>query len=159
MGDLNYIKIWHDNSGKGSMASWYLNHIIVHDLQTREKFYFLCNKWFAVEKDDGLVDRLLFVSGDSQKTQLKYLVAKHTKDTFKDNHLWFSVLARPVQSSFTRLDRLTCCFVLFYISMLLNIMYYESSSSGNPKNGIEIEHFSFKVEQVRLQFRFTEIIY
>lgn len=38
LGKLNYIRIWHDNSGEGNMASWYLKFIIVHDLQTREKY-------------------------------------------------------------------------------------------------------------------------
>lgn len=37
LGSLNYLRIWHDNSGKGNMASWYLKLVIVHDLQTREK--------------------------------------------------------------------------------------------------------------------------
>jgi hypothetical protein len=45
------------------MASWYLKHIIVHNLQTREKEYFICEKWFAVEKQDGKLDRLIPVSG------------------------------------------------------------------------------------------------
>ena len=59
------------------MASWYLEHIIVHDLQTRKKFYFLCNKWLAVDKGDGRVDRLLFVANNSQKNELKYLLSKN----------------------------------------------------------------------------------
>ena len=37
LGALNYIRVWHDNTGKGNMASWYLKLIIVQDLQTREK--------------------------------------------------------------------------------------------------------------------------
>ncbi len=52
---LNYIRVWHDNSGHDSSASWFLKYIIVRDLQTMEKFYFIAQKWFAVEKDDGLV--------------------------------------------------------------------------------------------------------
>ena len=55
LGALNYIHIWHDNSGGGASASWFLKYIIVRDLQTMEKFYFICQKWFAVEKDDGIV--------------------------------------------------------------------------------------------------------
>ncbi|CAF4456624.1 unnamed protein product, partial [Adineta steineri] len=34
LGLLNYIRIWHDNSGEGSSASWFLKYIIVRDLQT-----------------------------------------------------------------------------------------------------------------------------
>ena len=37
LGDLSFMKIWHDNSGKGSLASWYLDHIIITDLQTKQR--------------------------------------------------------------------------------------------------------------------------
>ena len=49
------MRIWHDNSGKGKYGSWYLKHVIVQDVQTKEKFFFICNRWFAVEEDDGQV--------------------------------------------------------------------------------------------------------
>jgi polycystin 1L2 len=55
LGRLNYIRIWHDNTGEGTSASWFLKYIIVRDLQTMEKSYFICQQWFAVEKDDGRV--------------------------------------------------------------------------------------------------------
>jgi len=38
LGDLTFIKIWHDNSGKGSLASWFLDHIIITDLQTKQRY-------------------------------------------------------------------------------------------------------------------------
>jgi hypothetical protein len=63
--------VWHENDGKGSAASWFLKFIIVHDLQTREKFYFICNKWLAFNSDDGLIDRLLPVCGEKQKVTIK----------------------------------------------------------------------------------------
>lgn len=37
LGDLTFINIWHDNSGKGNDASWFLNKIIVEDLQTKKR--------------------------------------------------------------------------------------------------------------------------
>ena len=55
LGALQYMRLWHDNSGKGKFAGWYLKFIIVRDLQTREKFHFIANRWFAVEEDDGQV--------------------------------------------------------------------------------------------------------
>jgi hypothetical protein len=36
LGDLQYIRIWHDNSGEGNDCSWYLHKIVVRDLQTEE---------------------------------------------------------------------------------------------------------------------------
>ena len=149
MGDLNYIKIWHDNSGEGDMASWYLSHIIVHDLQTRQRFYFLCNDWLAVEKSDGRIDRCLFVAGERQKTQIKFLIQKQSKEKLKDNHLWLSIFTRPIQSSFTRLDRVTCCFVLLYITMLINILYYGVVNTSNSSSGLKVGYFYVTTEQVR----------
>ena len=55
LGLLNYIRVWHDNSGKGASASWFLKYIIVRDLQTMQKSYFICQNWLAVEKDTGTV--------------------------------------------------------------------------------------------------------
>jgi polycystin 1L2 len=153
LGSLSSIRIWHDNSGRKS-PSWYLKQIIVHDLQTREKSYFLCDKWLALDKGDGLVDRLLPVSLSEQKNKFAYLFQKQTKHKLSDGHLWFSVFARPVQSAFNRLDRLTCCFVLLSITMLMNILYYGlSGSSSSNSNGLKIgPSINITPEQVKLIF-------
>ena len=55
LGNLNYLRIWHDNTGIGDYASWFLGVVIVRDVQTGEKFQFINNQWLAVEKDDGQV--------------------------------------------------------------------------------------------------------
>lgn len=52
---LNYLHIWHDNRGEGRSASWFLKCFVVKDLQTEEISYFIAQRWFAVEKDDGKV--------------------------------------------------------------------------------------------------------
>lgn len=58
LGYLNYARVWHDNSGKGNFGSWYLNYMIVRDVQTDQKWVFIADKWFAVEEDDGQVRML-----------------------------------------------------------------------------------------------------
>ena len=145
------MKIWHDNSGKGEMASWFLKYIILHDLQTKEKFYFLCQDWLAFEKSDGQTQRELFVACESQKSQIGYLMKKQAKHYLVDDHLWLSVFNRPLQSTFTRLDRVTCCFVFHYLSMLLNILYYDQSHMIpiETTNFISFSSFNIKSEQVR----------
>ena len=122
----------------------------MNDLQTREKFYFLCQNWLAVEKGDGQVKRELFVACESQKAEIKYLIKKQAKHYLVDNHLWLSVFNRPLQSTFTRFDRVTCCFVFHYLSMLLNILYYEQASriSIFNFNLINLYSINIKIEQV-----------
>ena len=148
LGELNSIRIWHDGSGWGNDASWFLKFIIIHDLQTREKYYFICNDWLALDKSDGLIDRNLPVASDKQRNEIKYLIEKQTKQNFSDGHLWFSILARPTLSSFTRVDRLTCCFVLLYLTMLMNILYYERDESSTA-GSLQIGPLSISPSQVR----------
>lgn len=44
-----------------------------------------------------------------------------------DNHLWFSIFAYHVPSAtrFTRVQRCTCCFVLLFTSLLMNVFYFD----------------------------------
>ena len=149
------LKIWHDNSGlEDGAASWYLKHVIVHDLQTRHKFYFLCEKWLALDKDDGQIERIIHTSRKPEKTSLKYLLTRETKMKLTDNHLWLSILSRPVQSSFTRLDRLTCCFVLLTMTMLMNIVYYgrnNGDDSSSNEDGLKIgPYFNLTLSQLSI---------
>ncbi|CAF1529483.1 unnamed protein product, partial [Adineta steineri] len=131
LGLLNYIRIWHDNSGVGSSASWYLKYIIVRDLQSMDKFYFICQQWFAVEKDDGGIERTLPIASEAEKQDFSYVLSKKAYHSVSDGHLWFSIFSRPPSNKFTRVQRCTCCFVLFFTSMLINIMYYDLSNEAN----------------------------
>jgi polycystin 1L2 len=103
--------------------------MIVHDLQTREKHVFICDKWLAVDKSDGKIERLISAAGQKQKKEIKYLIKSETKEKLSDNHLWLSIFFRPTLSSFNRTDRLTCCFLILYLTMLLNILYYDNEKS------------------------------
>ena len=149
LGSLDLIKLRHDNSGKNNMASWFLKFIIVHDLQTRERLYFICDKWLSVDRDDGRIDRIIPASGMKQKTEFKYLLNKETKGKLSDGHLWLSVFMRPVQSTFTRLDRITCCFVLLYLSMMVNILYYGQDTSADS-GGLKLGPFCLTIQELSI---------
>ena len=41
-----------------------------------------------------------------------------------DGHLWFSLVWRPTFSTFTRVQRLSCCLALLFSSMIANAMFY-----------------------------------
>ncbi|CAF4238484.1 unnamed protein product, partial [Adineta steineri] len=143
LGLLHCIRIWHDNTGKGSSSSWFLKYIIIRDLQTMEKFYFISQRWFAVEKDDAKIERILPVAGDIEKQQFSYILSKKAYHSVSDGHLWFSIFSRPPSNQFTRVQRCTCCFVLFFISMFLNIMYYDLSTEAKTNNSTNTASLSF----------------
>jgi hypothetical protein len=144
---LNYLNIGHDNSGIGHKASWFLKFIIIKDFQTNETYYFLCQKWFSIQCDDGLIERLLPVCGNAQKAQFKYLLQKQAFWKLKDGHLWISIFAKPIHSTFSRLDRVTCAFVLLAIQMMINILYFDISKAP-PSTGLQIGPFNFTPQQI-----------
>ncbi len=148
LGSLENLNVSHDNSGHGSMASWFLKLVIVHDLQTRIKYYFICNKWLALERGDQKINRLLPICLDSQKNEFKFLFEKKTKDKLTDNHLWFSLVAKPLFSNFTRIDRLICCFVILSLSMMMNILYISGESSQSESNGLSIGPLTITSKQI-----------
>ena len=45
LGLLTHLRIWHDNKGKGEMASWYLSKIVITDLQDNYRYLFLSIKF------------------------------------------------------------------------------------------------------------------
>ena len=159
LGDLLYLRIWHDNSGKQN-PSWYLKHIIIKEVHSskgikNKSYYFINEKWLAIDKDDGKIERLLACCGDKQINDFKYLLKSRTKENLSDNHLWYSLIARSVYSAFNRLDRLTCCFVLLNMSMLLNILYYDINNSTGSANGLIVGPFSLTPEQVIIFISFS----
>ncbi len=130
------------------MASWYLKLIVVHDLQTRDKSYFICNNWLAIEGENTPTNILLPVAGNAQKHQLKYILEKQSKEKLADTHMWLSVFTRPVHSTFTRTDRLTCCFVTLCISLLMNILYYDLKSESTSQDALKIGPIKITFEEV-----------
>jgi polycystin 1L2 len=92
------------------------------------------------------------VCGNAQKNDFNYLLEKETKYKLNDGHMWYSIISRPIYSSFTRTERLTCCFVLLYMSMLMNIMYYDlqSDDTNNTNDGIKIGLLNITPQQVNL---------
>ena len=139
MGHLSYLHIWHDHSGKGNSGSWFLEQVIINDLQTKQKYHFICNKWLGVDQDDGLIERLIPVAGEKQRKSML------------DGHLWLSIFTKSPYSSFSRVERITCCFVLLFISMLLNIFYY-GIDAKDSNEGVDLGLIYFSPKQVHIIF-------
>jgi polycystin 1L2 len=136
LGEIEFLHIGHDNSGKGWMKdSWFLKTVVVHDLQTREKYYFIYENWLAIDEENGLEVVLQAATGE-QKLDLPYLTERLTKEKLTDEHLWFSTILRPTQSSFNSTDRITCCMVLICFLMLTNILYFEKIEEAKDSNEI-----------------------
>ncbi|KAL2778057.1 lipoxygenase homology domain-containing protein 1 isoform 6 [Daubentonia madagascariensis] len=63
LGPLTKIRIRHDNSG--NRAGWFLDRIDITDMNNEITYYFPCQRWLAVEEDDGQLSRELLPVDES----------------------------------------------------------------------------------------------
>lgn len=119
--NISKIHVWHDN--KGEYPSWFLERITIKDVQTCVRWVFECNRWLAVDEDDGKVECELFAK-TNWSTGLKQSFTQHTTKSFVDYHLWLSLFGCPSYSRFTRAQRLSCCLSLLLSFLCVSIAWY-----------------------------------
>ena len=149
LGEVQYVRIWHDNSGK--TPSWFLSYVTIKDLQTENTLTFPCNTWFALEKGDGKIDRLLSPISYEETRTFMYSLNSRGSQSFSEGHMWLSVLTKPPKSKFTRFQRTTCCLCLLMSAMLVNALFYKPDQDADPKIQIGPLRFSWKQVVVGLQ--------
>ncbi|EDO39107.1 predicted protein, partial [Nematostella vectensis] len=120
LGKLLRVKIWHDN--EGNSPAWLLRSVTVHATNSEDRYVFPCNRWLAVDKDDGMLDCTL--TPHYGLSALKTSFAEKSANDFADDHLWVSVVARSPCNFFSRVQRATCCLSLFTSAMIANAMFY-----------------------------------
>ncbi|KAG9471796.1 hypothetical protein GDO78_022716 [Eleutherodactylus coqui] len=77
LGKLRKITIGHNN--KGGSAGWFLEKVIIEDIGNKAIYEFPCSRWFAIDEDDGKIQRDLLVGG-SEATGIVYSVSIMTGD-------------------------------------------------------------------------------
>ncbi|KAH0631741.1 hypothetical protein JD844_019498 [Phrynosoma platyrhinos] len=90
LGSVWKIRIWHDN--KGLSPSWYLQHVIVRDLQTCKAYHFLVNDWLSVESEenDGLVEKEVFATSETELRSSWRIFVGELQRGFFEKHVWMS---------------------------------------------------------------------
>ncbi|XP_076450682.1 LOW QUALITY PROTEIN: lipoxygenase homology domain-containing protein 1-like [Babylonia areolata] len=80
LGRLERIRIGHDNSGFG--PGWFLDKVIVDDVDMGTVFEFPCSRWFAMDEDDGQISRelVLNVGPMDASPGIPYIITVSTGD-------------------------------------------------------------------------------
>ncbi|XP_060073681.1 polycystin-1-like protein 2 [Ylistrum balloti] len=147
LGELNYIRVWHDNSGSGGERSWYLSKITIDDPQTRKRYVFLCDKWLSYDHDDGMIDRILPACGQDNLKKFDVMFYQRAKQGITEDHLWLSALMRPERSNFTRVQRISCVVMLLFLTMITNAMFF-SPNESDQTGSVSIGNLTFSLKSV-----------
>ena len=141
LGCLKEITLEHDNSGDN--PSWFVEKVVIRDRQTEEQWVFPINRWLALEKDDGQIE----VTVDNQSSaSFSAQVRSRFGRKIADGHLWVSVAGKACSSSFTRVQRASCCLSVLFSAMIANAMFY--NTGGESDGAIQIGPFKFSWRQI-----------
>ena len=123
LGGLNYIRLWHDNTGKD--PSWFVSFVVVRDLQTLEQYVFLMDDWLSTESPEGL-SRIVPSATPNELSEWGRLMSANSVHMFNNDHLWYSSFSgsAPSEKQFTRLQRLSVCFMLVFLHMVASALFY-----------------------------------
>lgn len=120
----------------------------------------MSDQWFAVDQDDGKVDRVIHVASAEQTSSFKYIFYSKTTRNISDGHLWLSVVMKPSNSTFSRAQRLTCCLTVLFTAMITNAMYYEfePSTFNTEESTIVFGPFVINLKQIMIGIQSSVVI-
>ncbi|XP_078664140.1 polycystin-1-like protein 2 [Branchiostoma floridae x Branchiostoma belcheri] len=148
LGEVLLLRIWHDNSGEGDTASWFLGSFVVRHMETDVVSYFICNDWLSREKGDGEVQKVVHASTKDELTSFTNVFNEATRDVFYDKQLWASALVAAPGSLFTKAQRLSCCFTLLNTMMLSSAMWYKAENTTADTRVLNLGFVLFTIQEL-----------
>ncbi|XP_028665602.2 polycystic kidney disease protein 1-like 2 [Erpetoichthys calabaricus] len=122
LGELQCLRLWHDDHGKN--PKWYIGKVVVLDLETHQRWHFLCNTWIRSETGKGQVEKSFTPAQMTEVTSFSNIFVSKTTNGLRDEHIWISIVDPPHRSPFTRVQRVSCCMCLLLCTMAINIMFW-----------------------------------
>ncbi|NXN97253.1 PKD1 protein, partial [Rhinopomastus cyanomelas] len=159
LGSIWRIRVWHDN--KGLSPSWYLQHVIVRDLQSSKSYFFLVNDWLSVESEenDGLVEKEVYAASESELRSFSRIFIAELQRGFFEKHVWLSMWDRPPRSRFTRVQRATCCSLLIFLFLGANAVWYGVVGNVRLGNGAVSNLIPVNVDTVAVGLVSSVVVY
>ncbi|NXI59886.1 PKD1 protein, partial [Chloroceryle aenea] len=159
LGSIWRIRVWHDN--KGLSPSWYLQHVIVRDLQSSKSYFFLVNDWLSVESEenDGMVEKEVYAASETELRSFSRIFTAELQRGFFEKHVWLSLWDRPPRSRFTRVQRATCCSLLIFLFLCANAVWYGVVGNVHLSNGAVSNLIPVNVDTVAVGLVSSVVVY
>ena len=74
------------------------------------------------------------MANEREKQEFAFILTTKLRSKFAENHLWFSIFSYSKSNRLQRVERCTCAFVLFFFSLLLNILYYDLANTDQTNS-------------------------
>ena len=88
----------------------------------------MCDKRLGADKEGSNVEYKLSLT---QEQKFGYSFRVKVLQDLREQHPWASIFTCSPNSTFTRVQRLSCCFAIGMSAMLINLMFYEAKSKSH----------------------------
>ena len=149
LGDLHHISICHNNFG--TSPDWFLEYIVVQDKKSSREWKFENYKWLAVDRDECKIERKIPCSTKVAKGSFQKSFRSRASNSLYDGHLWLSAITKRPGSSFTRVQRITCCLNIALSAMMANALFY--NVDGEAENTIRVGPLKISLRQIIVGFQ------
>uniref|UniRef100_A0A803YE13 Polycystin family receptor for egg jelly n=1 Tax=Meleagris gallopavo TaxID=9103 RepID=A0A803YE13_MELGA len=119
--------VWHNN--RGPSPGWFLSRAKVEHVSARKTWFFMCRKWLALDKGDGLLERTFSVTNPKAPLSRKDYFLIDLASGLKEGHLWLSVFAQVLPGTYSRLQRLSSCLTILLLNLFVNIMFFNANKN------------------------------
>ena len=97
--------------------------------------------------------------GIVESVGVKPIYHSSVRKKLSNDHMWFSVLSRPTRSNFTRVQRVSCCASLLFLTMITNCMFFKTEDKVQKPSAIQIGPISFTLSQLFISIVTTAIVF
>ena len=156
LGTIESLTVWHDNHGLS--PAWFLKRVLVRDLQSDAVNIFICERWLALDEDDGAITRNLTTANEKDLTSFSRLFNSKLYKDFTDAHLWFSVILKPSRSSFTRAQRASCCLCLLCTAMVTSAMFFGQTATGDDSDSLVMGPVKLNLRSIMISIQCSLVI-
>lgn len=146
LGDISFLRVFHDNSGEPPLDNWQLHMVTVRDLQTAQKFVFDINGWLAFDQDKRTIDRIFTLSTDEKDFTQNLNI--RTNKAANEDHMWLSIFMKPSGSRYCRKERITVSFVFLFLSMLSSALWYNTSPESKRNSLFDLGPFTLSASVI-----------
>ncbi|XP_056391560.1 polycystin-1 isoform X2 [Hyla sarda] len=159
LGNVWKIRLWHDN--KGLSPSWYVQHVIIKDLQRSKNYFFLVNDWLSVgqEETGRRVEKEIFAASETELKRFSRIFMSEVQRGVSEKHVWLSMWDRPPRSRFTRVQRATCCALLIFLFLCANAVWYGVVGDKNHGDRAVSESVPLSVDSVAVGLVTSVLVY
>jgi hypothetical protein len=120
---------------------------------------FSCEDWLAADESDGRIERVIHLaSSDELNTDASELLQNNITKKLFDDHIWLSIAYRSTRSVFTRVQRLSSCLAILFLTMVSNAMWYGTGNEESSQVAFTIGPISLSIHQLYTSIMSSVII-